>query len=104
MDSCPSEPSCELEFRQREEVKIKHLYLFWSSSRDVFIGSFLQSFIGHQDVSFELNKGILAQYSLLGRQASQGWAIMYNSTLQATALYWLTCNRIQSFFPITGPH
>ena len=72
----------ELEFRQREEVKIKHLYWFWSSSRgDGFITSFLQSFIGHQDVSFELNKGILAQYLLPGRQASQGWAIMYNSTL-----------------------
>ena len=71
----------ELEFRQWEEVKIKRLYWFWSSFRDVFISSFLQSFIGHQDVSFELNKGILAQYSLPDRQASQGWAIMYNSTL-----------------------
>ena len=44
----------------------------------MLIPPFLQSFTGgpSQDVSCELNKGILARRSLPGRQGSQTWAIM----------------------------
>lgn len=54
----------ELEFRLFFILKVErvksNISWFWSASRrDVLISSFLQSFIG-QDVSRELNKGILA--------------------------------------------
>ena len=49
----------------------------------VFISPSPQSFTGGpgQDVSCELNKGILAYHSFSGRQGSQRWAIMYTLSL-----------------------
>ena len=49
----------------------------------MFISSCLQSFTGGpgQEVSWELNKGILAECSLPGRQGSQRWATAYMLSL-----------------------
>ena len=54
-----------------------------ASGRDAFISSSLQSFTGGpgQDVSCELNKGILAQCSLPGSQGFESWVVMYNLSL-----------------------